>query len=248
MTESAQPPTGRPRRRREATPVRRAARRPPSKPDLDGRGLSHPARYSDNLLDVFRRHLVAYRHVLDPFAGTGRIHELGPAWDTVGVEIEPEWAHLHPRTIVGNALALQFEDGSFDAICTSPTYGNRFADHHEARDGSVRRTYRHDLGRALHPDNSGQLQWGEKYREFHAHAWAEALRVLRDGGRFVLNVKNHVRNKQVVDVTCFHLDHLESLGLSLVARAEVSARSLRVGANGAARVSHESVLVFDLCE
>jgi len=186
--------------------------------------------------------------VLDPFAGTGRIHELGPAWDTVGVEIEPEWAHLHPRTIVGNALALEFADATFDAICTSPTYGNRLADHHEARDGSVRRTYRHDLGRALHPENSGRMQWGESYRDFHERAWAEAVRVLRPGGLFVLNVKNHIRRGEEVDTTSFHRETLEQLGLKVVAEETVPVSGMRVGINRQARVTHESVLAFELAD
>ena len=76
---------------------------------------------------------------------------------------------------------------------TSPTYGDRLADHHDARDGSVRHSYKHDLGRDLHPDNSGAMQWGPAYRDFHTAAWVEVRRVLRPGGRFVLNVKDHVR-------------------------------------------------------
>jgi tRNA G10 N-methylase Trm11 len=106
--------------------------------------------------------------VVDPFAGTGRIHELShvPGVRTVGVEIEPEWARLSSGTVVADALALPVADSSVHAICTSPTYGNRHADHHEACDPSLRRTYRHDLGRELHPNNSGRLQWGPDYREW----------------------------------------------------------------------------------
>ena len=105
------------------------------------------------------------------------------SWDleTVGVELEPEWADLHPDTFVGNALALKFDDADFDAVVTSPTYGNRLADHHNAKDGSVRRSYTHDLGRQLQEDNSGAMHWGPKYRDFHRKAWIEAKRVIRPG-------------------------------------------------------------------
>ena len=40
----------------------------------------------------------------------------------------------------GDARRLHYLDATFDAICTSPTYGNRMADHHNARDSSPRLT------------------------------------------------------------------------------------------------------------
>ena len=97
---------------------------------------------------------------------------------TVGVEIEPEWATLHADTVIGSALDLRFDDESFDAVCTSPCYGNRLADSHDAADGSLRRSYTHDLGHKLHADNAGALQWGKRYRGVHTQAWEEAWRVL----------------------------------------------------------------------
>ena len=38
---------------------------------------------------------------------------------------------LHHTT--GDSRQMHYPDGMFDAICTSPTYGNRMADHHNAR-------------------------------------------------------------------------------------------------------------------
>ncbi len=35
------------------------------------------------------------------------------------------------------------------------------------------------LRRGAAPDNSGAMQWGPEYREFHEQAWTEAVRVLR---------------------------------------------------------------------
>lgn len=172
----------------------------------------HPATYSDSLLPVLADLLLGFRRILDPFAGTGTIHVLSelllPGSETVAVEIEPEWAAYHPRTIVGNALALDFCDGVFDAICTSPTYGNRLADHHDAYDPDSRRSYTHDYGHPLNDDNSGTMQWGDRYRDFHERAWTEALRVLRPGGRFVLNIKDHIRGGEWIDVAGWHVSTL----------------------------------------
>lgn len=219
--------------------------RPISKPDLGG-GISHPARFSDGLMPIFAQFLEPGWHILDPFAGVGGIHDLREFIDvkTVGVEIEPEWVEKHPDNQLGTALDLTFDDECFDAIVTSPTYGNRLADHHEASDPEKRRTYRHDLGRALHDDNSGSLQWGPKYRDFHLKAWEEVLRVLRPGGRFVLNIKDHIRDGRRQHVSDWHLGTLRDLGCVLIDCDRLAPPHLRFGANAESRVEAELVLVF----
>ena len=210
----------------------------------------HPAVYSPAILKKLGQELAVESQrigrplsVLDPFAGTGRIHDLaGPALRTVGIEIEVEWASYHHRTAVGDARALPFPSNSFDAVVTSPTYANRMADHHEARDGSRRITYRHSLGRPLTPGNSGEMQWGEPYRELHRAAWAEALRVLVPGGLLLVNVKDHVRKGALVPVTDWHREALEALGFVVEAVDHVETPGMRFGANGSTRADHESII------
>ena len=217
--------------------------------DLPAALPSHPAKYTDVLLPVMAGMLRGRRRILDPFGGVGGAFALEQWVDGAQVdcvEIEPEWCAMHPRTTLGNALALPWPADTFDAVCTSPTYANRMSDHHHAKDASKRRTYTHTLGRALHPDNSGAMDWGPKYRAFHVAAWTEARRVLQVGGAFVLNIKNHIRAGKVQPVTEWHIDALEALGFRLQRHERVPTPSMRYGANSDKRVEYESVILFTL--
>lgn len=103
----------------------------------------HPAKFNakvlevvgDLLLDEYRRKHRTL-HVLDPFAGVGGIHSLANEHVvTYGLELEPEWAEQDRRTLVGDVLTSDLLDGSrFDGIVTSPCYGNRMADCHDAQE------------------------------------------------------------------------------------------------------------------
>lgn len=260
----------------------------------------HPAKFSSPILDLIDSILPVDARVLDPFAGVGLIHNL--CRQSVAIELEHEWAGdahstvegMGQATIVANALQLPFRDGSWPWVVTSPTYGNRMADHHDAQErckpcrgtgidrdwldaqdpnlplnGNARPaeehpcprcdglgyrtykrlTYRHQLGRELHPDNSGRLQWGPKYQAFHARAWAEVWRVMEprsfeeDGG-FILNAKDHVRGHEVAPVVAWHRETLLRLGFELTAWHEVETQGMGFGANRDARVPFEVVAVY----
>lgn len=185
--------------------------------------------------------------MLDPFAGTGRIHELENT--TRGIELEWEWASMHPATEWGDTfdtLPRWIHHGvRFDAVCTSPTYGNRMADHHEAKDASKRNTYRHALERPLSPNNSGAMQWGVEYRSFHERAWYLVHEILRPGGRFVLNVKDHIRRDVLQPVVAWHRATCLLIGFTLSAVQTVELSGNGFGQNGNTRVPYEVVLVFD---
>lgn len=211
--------------------------------DLPVANPAHPAKYTDALLLTMAQMLKGRRRILDPFGGTGKVFLL-EAWlpdaQIEAVEIEPEWAAINPRTTHGNALALPWGDRYFDAVCTSPTYGNHMADQ------SIMATakYRANLGRKLHPDNSGACSWGPQYRSLHIKAWTEARRVLQPGGAFVLNIKDHIRGGVVQPVTQWHVDTLQALGFVEREHKRINTPSMRYGRNGDKRVEYESVILF----
>lgn len=244
----------------------------------------HPCPFPDEIVNAARSLLPVdrYPRIVDPFAGIGRVHKLPN--ETVGIELEPEWAEWHPSTVVGDAREIPYPDGHFDGAFTSPCYGNRMADSYtgendtcvicagegrerikapETTEGHVvglvecrhcggsgrkpsrRRTYRISLGRSLSDGNAGAMQWGPEYRRLHAAAWRELARVVRADGRFVLNVKNHIRGGTVRPVAEWHLDTLVgSLNWRLDRIVPVAATGWKVGANADLREDHEFVFAL----
>jgi DNA modification methylase len=210
-------------------------------------GVAHPAPFSNAVLNTIPLLLTPdHVKVLDPFAGIGRIHELPSlvSWEmeTVGLELEPEWASCHPDTLTGDFMTTLF-DPEFDAVVTSPCYGNRMADSHKAKDGSYRRSYTHDLGHGLSPNNSGAMQWGEEYRQFHINSWNQVTRVLKPGGHFILNISDHIRDGERVHVASWHTRVLLRMGFELEEAASIRTHRLRVGKNRE-RVGSELLLKF----
>lgn len=213
--------------------------------------IRHPATYSKKFLPIFVELLTGCPNVLDPMAGVGTlgaIRDLGYNGDIYLNELEPEWAQQAPqdvtRVTVGDARHLPYPDDFFSAICTSPTYGNRMADHHKARDQSRRNTYTHAIGRDLQPGNTGRMQWGEEYRQTHREIWRECYRVLKPGGRLILNVSDHIRKGRQMDVSEWHVDTLRNIGLIPFGRLEVDTPRNRFGANRNIRVETENIYVF----
>lgn len=214
--------------------------------------IKHPAKFSDVLIPKIAGILKVnhIRTVFDPMAGTGKLVQVKTFCPDLAVfcnELEPEWCEFDNGAfwMVRDARDLGFlPDGLFGAICTSPTYGNRLADHHNAKDGSRRITYRHRLGRDLHTANTGQLQWGQVYREIHHAIWKESIRLLCDDGIFILNISDHIRGGEIVPVSDFHHRTLVSLGLNLIQWDRVETPRMGFGANAKVRVDYESIYTF----
>lgn len=209
-------------------------------------GIKHPAKYSDVLLPIFDKYLPDDTHlILDPFAGTGKLKKIRA--NSILLEIEPEWANSC-GAIVGDATAMPFGNDYFDAICTSPTYGNRMADSfqdHQVEKNYKRNTYRHALGRPLAENNSGGMQWGERYRAFHTKAWAECYRVLKPGGVLILNISDHIRAGQIIAVTAWHIDTLINAGFIEKEHIKCETKRQRFGENRLLRVDYESIIIFN---
>lgn len=246
----------------------------------------HPARFSPQILAAIRRYVETEAmllgrpvRVLDPYAGVGRIHELaGPEAETTGVEIEPEWAACHERTRVGDSTQLarlfrgRISRGRlFDVIATSPDYGNRMADHHDAKDPcsqckglghlgvvstthgqicpkckgrgtSPRKSYRYALGRPLAENNGARRQWGDSYRELHQRVVAQWPKVLPLDGLVLVNMSDHPRGKKMQPVVRWWFDTIEAAGFHVERVDPIVTRRMKHGANRE-RAPHEHLIV-----
>ena len=226
---------------------------------MEYKETKHPAVYSDTLLPVIMEAISSaqdrsgeYKNItlLDPFAGTGKIgqlREFGFDGKIICNEMEEEWAISCDYDIdewhIGDAAYMPWaSDNSIDIIVTSPTYSNRMADHYNAKDDSKRRTYRTFLGHDLNVENTGRMQWGNKYRDKHIQVWKECYRVLQKKGIFVLNISDHIRKGEVIKVTDWHVNTLWEVGFILEEYYEIPTKRYKFGQNQEARVKYESVI------
>ena len=208
----------------------------------------HPATYSPAIMDAIGRrlgHLVqAGACVLDPMAGTGKIAAALPdyRWALGDLEV---WPDAQSDVHQWDARELPLASGLWDAAVCSPVYGNRMSDHHNAKDGSKRNTYKHRLGRDLRDGNAGKMRFASsEYRELHRLAWQEVWRVLRPMGPFLLNTKDFLILDERQEVGSWHLQTCLDIGFRLFALEDIPTPGLRQGANRDVRIGHETLWVF----
>lgn len=220
--------------------------------------VKHPAKFTDTILSEFVQIIADYEladgTIVDPFAGTGRIHRLGGdgTIHTIGVELEPEWAEQHPYTITGNSrdLVNLIRDtfpgvGQVQGIFTSPAYGNRMADSYAGdAKGSRRSTYRIALDRALSEGNGASMHFGHDYKLLHYKVWKQCWELLDADGLMVVNLKNFIRGGHVVDIVEWHRETLERVGFTFLEQRHVDTPGMKMGANRDLRVDGEEILVM----
>ena len=216
--------------------------------------IKHPATYTNSFIPKFAELLIGCENVLDIFGGVGKlalIKEQGFTGKVICNELEREWTETSQYNVdewhIGDAENMNWAlNNSFDAICTSPTYGNRMADHHNAKDESKRVTYKHFLGRDLNEANTGRMQWGNKYREKHFQIYKECVRVLKNEGLMIVNVSDHIRKGQIINVVEWHKETLINLGMKFTKEIKIQTPRMGFGQNAKIRVENESILVFKL--
>jgi hypothetical protein len=75
----------------------------------------------------------------------------------------------------------------------------------------------------------------------------EAWRVLKNRSsktRMIVNISNHIRNGEEVDVTEWHMFALEAVGFRQLDVRTIATQRNRDGANGDLRCESESILVY----
>lgn len=223
--------------------------------------LKHPAQYSDAIVCAMLERLDGvHGTIIDPFAGPGQALPRfeAPRRRVIGYEIEQPWADCSKLVQQGDATHLPAKAGAIAAVFTSVVYGNRFSDHHRARDQSRRRGYTHDIREQtgdpdyeLHERNTGKTRFDSaEYKKLHRAAYVEFFRVLRrpskkrEGGMLLLNVSNFIEHGQVVDAVLWHLSVCIRIGFEWRAAERIVTPRMRHGANHDARVDGEWLLEF----
>lgn len=199
--------------------------------------VRHPAKFSPEIVAALTLRLPACvpppARLLDPFAGVGTVHKLAErGYETVGVEIEPEWAQQHPDTIRGDSRSLPFDADDFDIVVTSPAYGNKMARTSPAHIlGGPVYDYATQLGRSPSQGSSALHAFGDAYKALHEAVWGECARVLRAGGEMWLNTRDPLQDGRAVPVTAWHLAALRALGFTERGCYVVTTQGMRGGQN-----------------
>lgn len=230
--------------------------------------IKHPAQYSKAIAAEIA-HVLDFEDVrglvLDPFAGPGQslVQFVASRRRVLGIEIEQAWVdagnellHGIPTCDIelrqGDACNTKLRSKSVAAVVTSPVYGNRMSDHHDAADGSRRRSYTHDLrtmldntNAKLAANNAGTMKCtSSEYQELHRAAWREMFRVTKPGGLLLLNVSDFIERGNVVHAATWHLNVVQACGWRWENATPIVTPRMRYGENAEARIEREWLFQF----
>lgn len=215
--------------------------------------IKHPCTYSDAIIEKLSEIIPKEGIILDPFAGTGKIgilKEKGFRGKIICNEIEPDYHQLCKYPIdewhIGDAAKMNWAaENQIDQIITSPTYGNRMADAWVPKDQSKRISYTFWMGHPLNDQNTGRMQWGQAYQQKHRDCYWEFYRVLKSGGNLFVNLSNHIRKGQEIDVVGWHLNLLTTeFGFNYCGKIKIETPRMRFGKNHEKRIDHEVLLLL----
>lgn len=231
--------------------------------------VAHPCRFTPQVLDEMARELdleaerlgLPRLAVIDPCAGTGeRVAEHATYARHVWVGLELEESFIAARWVQpGNARRIPYGAGSFDAYCTSYVFPNGMCDSFISAetDESDRMTYSHRARRnrgertyRLHSDHAGRYPWGRgskqaelRWKELHVDFIRDGIRVLKHGGLFIVEMKDHWVGKDLVPVTAWLIDQFVAQGCTLVGVTRIPVRGNRKGANREIREEHTNLIM-----
>lgn len=220
--------------------------------------MTHPARYSPQIIDAFRTLLAGAPHVHDPFAGTGE--RLGALCDELGVtysgtELEAPFI-VDPRVWAGDSRQQRYYPITRNGywIVTSPTYGNGMNDNFKPADASKRYTYRAalieatgDRDAALTDGNTGAHGYRSGVKAA-ARYWELNAQVVAQWGhaeRAIVNVSDFYKGDERVGIVAGWGDLLRANGWRLLELIPVETPRMRNGSNRGKRVEHESIIVAE---
>jgi hypothetical protein len=87
------------------------------------------------------------------------------------------------------------------------------------------------------------MQFGQDYRNLHLEVWEQCRLVCRPDAIAVVNVSNHIRKGEEIDVVGWHRQALELTGWTVVDQVSISTPRLRHGQNHEKRVLSEELLI-----
>ena len=210
----------------------------------------NPAKFTDSIIDVIASKISEWggQMFLDPFGGSGKVASIKNLiqCEVHCNDIEKGWKEDYPvdKWYNQDAEFLDTNGILYDAIITSPTYGNRMADHHNAKDGSKRITYTHRYGEKLSEGNTGVMHFGKEYKLKHTNIFRHLIHLIHNNGLVMVNVSNFIRRGEEVDVVGWWKEMLSSLGLVFVEEVLIDTPRMRFGANREKRVNKESLLIY----